>query len=114
MFLKSCEVYDPKSNTWTPVASMALPRQFFGMAALADGRVLVAGGMYAIIRELEATDKAEIYDPTTDTWSGVAPLGTARFSCSMAAAGSGAAIVGGMKSSDGSGPALASVEVFTP
>ena len=37
---------------------------------LDDGRVLVAGGMDIV----GATDSAELYDPTTGTWSAIAPL----------------------------------------
>ena len=41
---------------------------------LDDGRVLVAGGLDIV----GATDSAELYDPTTGTWSAIAPLPTPR------------------------------------
>lgn len=40
------EIYDPRNDTWTPVAPMQFPRQYHSIAVLLpDGRVLTAGGV---------------------------------------------------------------------
>jgi N-acetylneuraminic acid mutarotase len=39
------EIYDPTSNTWNSSGAMVTPRQFFVLDALADGRVLLDGGI---------------------------------------------------------------------
>ena len=40
----SAEIFDPKTNTFTPTGSMNVPRNMFMAILLDDGRVLIAGG----------------------------------------------------------------------
>jgi N-acetylneuraminic acid mutarotase len=61
----SAEVYDPVTGAWTATAA---PSTLGGQGVLlADGRVLVTGGIDA--RTREHTGRAELYDPVTRTWS---------------------------------------------
>src|ERR1700736_5345179 len=48
---------------------MANSRRFYASAVLADGRALVAGGEYSDAGG--DTDKAEIYNPVTNTWTSI-------------------------------------------
>jgi len=81
----SAELYDPSTGTFAPTGSLAAPRQQHTATLLADGRVLIAGGLtgpspttaggiiLAAYRTAE-TDagflaSAEIYDPRTGTFS---------------------------------------------
>lgn len=69
--LKSAEVYDPTTGTWSDAGSLEQPRMEHTATLLRDGRVLIAGGR---IDSMFPVAKAEIFDPTTVTWSRAADL----------------------------------------
>lgn len=73
--LASVEIYDTAARAVSAAASMAVARKQHAVALLADGTVLVAGGL----THSGATDAVEIYDPTTDTWSAGSRLKSPRF-----------------------------------
>jgi hypothetical protein len=54
----------PAPGACMPTGSMVVPRSLFSVAPLPDGRILVGGG---------ETLTADIYDPTTGTFSAAAP-----------------------------------------
>lgn len=70
----AAEIYDPSTNTWTPLPGMAMPRMDFTATTLPDGRVLVAGGNTGAF----VTASTEIFDPRLNAWSAAAPLSVAR------------------------------------
>jgi hypothetical protein len=57
----SAELYDPVAESFTSAESMTDPRAFHAAVALADGTVLITGGLSISSR----LDSAEIYDPLT-------------------------------------------------
>ncbi len=77
--LTHCEIYDPVKNTFSKTGDLTSKRAGHGAALLADGRVLVVGGINAIppteltkLLSFLATglkSSAEIYDPAKGTWS---------------------------------------------
>jgi len=67
--LSSAESFDAARETWHPIASMNSARSLFGIAKLADGSVIVAGGRGA---DNVALATAEIYYPYLDEWHIVA------------------------------------------
>lgn len=69
--LASAELFDPSSNTFTPIGPLAEGRGGHAAARLTDGRVLVLGGWVAGRR---ASDSVEIFDPTTRRFGPAAPL----------------------------------------
>lgn len=117
-FLASAELYYPVAvgpvlaGTWTTTGSLAIPR--FGHIAtlMPDGKVLVMGGRNASNPTLSS---AELYDPTTGTWSGTANLQTGRavFSATLlgTAPTSKVLVVGGEGTVNGSYVILSSVEL---
>jgi N-acetylneuraminic acid mutarotase len=61
IFATSCEVYDPSTGIWTTTGSPAKMRVSQTATLLADGKVLVAGGM----NSSELHNSTEVYDPMT-------------------------------------------------
>jgi hypothetical protein len=78
------EIFDPASGTWSlPTTDMIQPfRSFFNTIPLADGRVMVAGGLKnGVVEGREILDGAEIYDPDRGTrgeWVQVNSMNTLR------------------------------------
>ena len=98
--------------TLSPVTVLSvnpLPRALHTATCLADGSVLVVGGLSANNRALES---AQIYDPVRDLWREAAPLATARFQHAAAALPNGMVLItGGLHRSD---KPLAGGEVYNP
>jgi hypothetical protein len=65
-------IYDPTANAWTPAAPMPAATVAAGATLLADGRVLVAGGVDPTAGA--DTTATYLYDPGTDVWSPGSPM----------------------------------------
>lgn len=75
----AAEIYNPTTNTWATVGSLAKARQGHTATLLPDGRVLVTGGeTIAAAGSTELDSSAEIYDPATQSWSQAGSLAKAR------------------------------------
>lgn len=61
-------LYDPATDTWTPVATQGAPAaRAYHAAAWTGTHVLVWGGRTSL-QHYDATDSGALYDPATDTW----------------------------------------------
>jgi N-acetylneuraminic acid mutarotase len=106
--LASVELYDPAANTWSPVASMAIPRFAAAATLLADGKVLVTGGLSLT----GVVTSAELYDPASNTWSSAGSMATARYGHLATLLKDGTVLVTG--GNDSGNTALASAELYDP
>jgi kelch-like protein 1/4/5 len=70
---ETVERYDPKTDQWTTVAPMSLPRDAVGICTL-GGMVYACGG-YDGQSYLSVCEK---YDPQTGEWNDVSPLNVGR------------------------------------
>ncbi len=78
--LKSAELYNFASGSWTLTGSMNTGRAFHTATLLPSGKVLAAGGDTGPSGQTGglASASAEIYDPISGNWSTVASMKTAR------------------------------------
>jgi hypothetical protein len=77
----SAELYNPASGSWSATGSMSTTRWLHTATLLMDGRVLVAGGCKTFDSNgncLTILNSAEIYDPTTGTWSSTGSMSQGR------------------------------------
>ena len=77
--LASAEVYNPKTNTWASAGSMGAARLDHTATLLPSGKVLVVGGQVGPV-PFSSLASAELYDPTTNSWSAATPLIVSRAS----------------------------------
>jgi WD40 repeat protein len=127
--LRSAELYDPASGTWTATGSLNDARWFHAATLLPSGKVLVAGGLLCSCADTNtsrqprsstdpdsfvvgAVKSAELYDPATGMWTLTGKLGTRRFNHTTTLLPSGKVLVTGGE--DNTGHTLASAELYDP
>ncbi len=75
-YLNTAEIYDPVSGSFkSTTGSLATPRASHTATLLADGTVLIAGG----ISGNTLLSSAELYDPVAKTFTTVGPMNFARY-----------------------------------
>jgi len=111
---RGAELYNPNTGTFTATGSMLQARSDFGVALLANGQVLVAGGCIAFDVNgcTSVTNKTEIYNPGAGTWKASAPLRAARYAVMATTLASGKVLVAG--GSTAALDALSSSEIYDP
>ena len=76
--LASAELYDPATGAFGPTGPLATARTYATATLLPDGRVLIAGGYTPTDTGIMLFASAELYDPSTGTFSPTGSLATAR------------------------------------
>ncbi|XP_041980208.1 kelch-like protein 5 [Aricia agestis] len=78
------EMYDPRTNTWTPFMRMGARRLQFGVAVM-QNKLIVVGGRDG----LKTLNTVECFDLTSLSWSTLAPMNTHRHGLGVAVLGEG-------------------------
>jgi len=96
------EVYDPSSRRWHLAGSMSATRNGFATTRLASGKVLVVGGTPVPATPVDPQDpqifvpvRAEIFDPSTETWTVTGAPKVPRFGHTVTLLASGEVLVAG-------------------
>lgn len=110
----SAELFDPKSSAWFPTHNMVTARADFGMVLLPDRRVLVAGGCTHFDGNgcTAVTAAAELYDPSSGTWTPAGSMNEARSSFTLVLLPNGGVLAAG--GFDPQGKARRSAEIYDP
>ena len=110
--LATTEMYEPSTNAWTAGPSMTTARYGHTATELPSGKILVVGGQRdSAPGTLDFTATAELYDPSTNTWTSAGSLGSARgFHTATLVAGK-VLVAGGRAPGD---VALSTAEVYDP
>jgi N-acetylneuraminic acid mutarotase len=114
--LSSAEVYNPASNSWANTAnSMSSPRIAPTISLLPNGKVLIAGGESQTTPSTAVTASADIYDPSTNSFTPAASMHAGRVLGEQTTLGTGQVLVaGGASISGGSTSVLQGAEVYDP
>jgi N-acetylneuraminic acid mutarotase len=110
--LASTERYTAHNGQWSAAAALAQSRAFHTATRLADGRVLVVGGVTggASGYSTETVATAEIFDPATGNWSSAAAMATPRVFHTATLLGDGRVLVfGGLLPEDAN-----TAEIYDP
>lgn len=113
--LDSAELYDPATGSWSTTGRLTKPRVNHTATLLPGGKVLVVGGDGSVGHQgdlLAGTGAAELYDPTTGSWTPTGNLNTPRagFTATLLTTGE-VLVAGGVDNSDAS---LNSAELYDP
>jgi len=75
--LNTAEIYDPSNGTWSTTPTLNSPRAGHTATLLPGGQVLVAGGASSLT-PVTKLSSAEIYDPSTNTWTATGNMAVTR------------------------------------
>jgi hypothetical protein len=85
-----------QEGMWSRTGSMQTARDYHSATPLLDGTVLVAGGFVGTqFPDPDSTDTAELYDPSTGTWSATDSMASPRAGHKALLLGTGAVLVVG-------------------
>jgi len=117
--LSSAELYNPTTGTFSPTGNLKVARAGPSSTLLPNGKVLIAGGVfytgtppYNLVVHYLAS--AEIYDPTSGTFSLTGSLNTARSGQSTTVLGNGKVLLAAGQNDGANGGYLGTAELFDP
>ena len=110
----TAELYDQATGKWTLTGNLNMARDLHKETLLPNGKVLVSGGLQCNPYSGECTTyaSAELYDPTTGTWSFTGSMQSARYDYTATRLTDGTILIAG--GHDNNGNILASAELYDP
>jgi hypothetical protein len=108
------ERFDPTTLSFHPSGELHVARSQHAVTTLADGRVLIAGGVIGSLGRHTSLRSAELYDPATETTRTVSDMLERRSALTLLPLADGRALAVGGVVRDGGNRALASAEIFDP
>jgi N-acetylneuraminic acid mutarotase len=111
-WLSSSEIYDPSTNTWSNADSLGTGRRDHTATLLSNGKLLVVGGGVNFFGSNVATNSAEIYDPTTNSWTNANNMNSGRITHTATLLATGKVLVAGGQNAFGA--TLNTSELFDP
>jgi hypothetical protein len=116
--LGSAELYDPAAGKFAPTGSTTDARDGHTASLLGDGRVLLTGGyrthLYTPSAPIPELDTAELYDPSTGTFSVTGTMTMPRALHAATLLPNGTVLIVGGEGSEVGGRSLASAELYDP
>jgi Bacterial Ig domain/Kelch motif len=111
--LTTAQLYDPSDSSLASTGPMLEGVNSAASVRLPDGRVLLVGGRI-YNQDATPTANAEIYDPTSGTFSFTGTMTTPRYNHTATLLQNGEVLVAGGSSSSVTGAPLASAELYNP
>ncbi|MGI9118541.1 MAG: Kelch repeat-containing protein [Acidimicrobiales bacterium] len=110
----STEIFDPATGSWASAGSMASPRFEHSATLLADGRVLIVGGLGPVGEggEIGPLSSTEIYDPAANAFVTSTDLAEGRANHAATLLSGDSVLVSGGAGGENGDISLASAEVF--
>lgn len=113
-FLRDAEIFDPQTNTFTAAGAMREARESHTATLLDDGKVLITGGHRGRRADITIYASAEIFDPSSRTFTAAGNLTVRRHKHDATRLADGRVlIVGGADERDGAG-AYRNAEIYNP
>jgi subtilisin-like proprotein convertase family protein len=109
--LASAELYNPSTQTWVNTGPMNIAREYFTLTLLTNDLVLATGGANVDNSPATLLSSAELYYPTTGTWSNISSMNAIRYNHSATLLPNGQVLVAGGDNASG---VLASAELYNP
>ncbi|HEY6291618.1 MAG TPA: kelch repeat-containing protein [Terriglobia bacterium] len=113
--LKAAELYDPSTEASSYTGGMTMARVNHSVVRLPNGQVLVAGGFTRLassgISGQSSTNAAEVYNPTTGTFTATGSMNYARANAPLTLLPNGEALIAG--GGDGRDNASCTAELFS-
>lgn len=107
------DLYDPAANAWTATGSLNVARTRETLTVLTNGKVLAAGGNPPSCCSAPLAS-AELYDPTSGSWSLTGSMSTGRVGHTASLLPDGRVLVAGGCTSFCNPNIVASTEIFDP